>query len=65
MICLSVEQYEKLRRLATFAEFYIDGLEPSSGDYNSDKEDITDAQAVFKCIDSAQLSRIKNQIEKE
>jgi hypothetical protein len=59
MICLSVEQYEKLRRLATFAEFYIDGVEPSSGDYSSDMEDIRSAEQVFECIDRAQLSRIK------
>jgi hypothetical protein len=50
---LTLDQYNKLRRLSDFADWYIDDKEPSFyGDYENDKEDITQAQEVIQEIDS-------------
>lgn len=58
MICLSIEQYEKLRRLSDFADWYIDDLEHDAPTYDDDKEDITQAQQVIEDIDRAQYNRL-------
>lgn len=67
MICLSIEQYEKLRRLSDFADWWIDDNEPSSSfyedQYASDKEEILQAQEVIQAIDSAQYYRCLNNSE--
>lgn len=51
-ITITLEQYEKLRRLSDFADFFIDDCEPNNGDYENDKEDITQAQEVIQDIDA-------------
>ena len=51
-ITITQEQYEKLRRLSDFADFYIDDMEPSNSCYNDDKEDITQAQEVIQDIEA-------------
>ena len=58
MICLSIEQWEQIKRLSDFADFYIDDMEPSNLAYESDKEDILQAQEVIQAIDAAQYHRI-------
>jgi len=50
-ITLTLEQYDKLRRLSNFADWYLDDQEPSGEQYESDKEDITQAQEVLQDID--------------
>ena len=54
-ITITLEQYEKLRRLSDFADWWIDDNEPSSAfyedQYASDKEEILQAQEVLQDID--------------
>lgn len=54
-ITITLEQYDKLRRLSDFADWYIDDHEPSSDfyvdQYESDKEEILQAQEVLQQID--------------
>ena len=56
MIKLTLEQYNKIRRLSDFADFYLDDHIPSSDfyqeQYENDKEDILWAQEVFQEIDA-------------
>jgi len=49
---LTLEQYNKIRRLSDFADWYIDDMEPSNSCYENDKEDIVWAQEVFQEIDA-------------
>ena len=53
---LTLEQYNKIRRLSDFADFYLDDHIPSSDfyqeQYENDKEDILWAQEVFQEIDA-------------
>ena len=49
---LTLEQYNKIRRLSDFADWYIDDMEPSNPCYDNDKEDIVWAQEVFQDIDA-------------
>jgi len=53
---LTLEQYNKIRRLSDFADFYLDDNIPSSDfyqeQYENDKEDILWAQEVFQEIDA-------------
>jgi hypothetical protein len=55
-ITLTLEQYNKIRRLSDFADFYLDDNIPSSDfyqeQYENDKEDILWAQEVFQEIDA-------------
>jgi hypothetical protein len=51
-ITLTLEQYNKIRRLSDFADWYIDDMEPSNSCYENDKEDIVWAQEVFQEIDA-------------
>jgi hypothetical protein len=51
-ITLTLEQYNKIRRLSDFADWYIDDMEPSNSCYENDKEDILWAQEVFQEIDA-------------
>ena len=50
-ITITLEQYNKMRRLSDFADFYIDDMEPSNSCYDDDREDITQAQEVLQDID--------------
>jgi hypothetical protein len=58
-IILTIEQYEKMRRLSDFADFWIDDNEPSStfyeDQYASDIEEILQAQEVIQEIDKQLL----------
>lgn len=49
---LTLEQYNKVRRLSDFADWYLDDMEPTNSAYESDKEDVVLAQEVFQEIDS-------------
>lgn len=55
-ITLTLEQYNKIRRLSDFADFYLDDHIPSSDFYQeqfeNDMEDILWAQEVFQEIDA-------------
>ena len=56
MIKLTLEQYNKIRRLSDFADWYLDDHIPSSDfyqeQYENDKEDVLLAQEVFQEIDA-------------
>jgi hypothetical protein len=39
-ITMTLEQFKAISRLADFANYYIDGLEPSGEQYNSDLGDV-------------------------
>ena len=52
MIKLTLEQYNKIRRLSDFADFYLDDREPCGEQYENDKEDVLLAQEVFQEIDA-------------
>jgi hypothetical protein len=39
-ITMTLEQFKQISRLADFANYYIDGLEPSGEQYNSDLGDV-------------------------
>jgi len=55
-ITITLEQYEKLRRLSDFADWWLDDNEPSSAfyedQYASDREEITQAQEVIQDLDA-------------
>jgi len=51
LITITLDQYQKIRRLSDFADWYIDDMEPSNNCYADDKEDITQAQEVIQQID--------------
>ena len=55
-ITITLEQYNKIRRLSDFADFYLDDHIPSSDfyqeQYENDKEDVLLAQEVFQEIDA-------------
>ena len=51
-ITITQEQYEKLRRLSDFADWYLDDQEPSGEQYESDKEEALQAQEVMQDIDA-------------
>ena len=51
-ITITLEQYEKLRRLSDFADWYLDDQEPSGEQYESDKEEALQAQEVIQDIDA-------------
>ena len=55
-ITITLEQYNNIRRLSDFADFYLDDHIPSSDfyqeQYENDKEDILWAQEVFQEIDA-------------
>jgi hypothetical protein len=57
MITITEEQYSKLRGLLMYADFYLDDypkyLYPEQ--YESDKEEITQAQEVIQDIDASLL----------
>ena len=50
-ITITIEQYEKIKLLSRYSDYYIDDQEPSGDQYESDKEDITQAQEVLQDID--------------
>ena len=53
---ITIDQYNKMRRLSDFADWYLDDHIPSSDfhveQYESDKEEILQAQEVFQEIDA-------------
>jgi len=53
---MTIDQYNKIRRLSDFADWYLDDHIPSSDfyteQYESDKEEILQAQEVFQEIDA-------------
>ena len=55
-ITITLEQYNKIRRLSDFADWYLDDHIPSSAfyeeQYENDKEDVLLAQEVFQEIDA-------------
>jgi hypothetical protein len=57
MITITEEQYSKLRGLLMYADFYLDDypkhMYPEQ--YESDKEEITQAQEVIQDIDASLL----------
>jgi len=54
-ITITLEQYNKMRRLSDFADFWADDSKPDSDFYldqwESDKEEILQAQEVLQDID--------------
>jgi len=52
MIEITLEQYEKIKLLSRYSDYYLDDQEPSGEQYESDKEDITQAQEVLQDIDN-------------
>ena len=54
-ITMTLEQYNKIRRLSDFADWYLDDHIPSSAFYEeqfeSDKEEVIQAQEVLREID--------------
>jgi hypothetical protein len=55
-ITMTVDQYNKIRRLSDFADWYLDDHIPSSDfyaeQYESDKEEVLQAQEVLQEIDA-------------
>jgi hypothetical protein len=51
-ITITLEQYNKMRRLSDFADWYLDDQEPSGEQYESDKEEALQAQEVIQDIDA-------------
>ena len=51
-ITMTIEQYEKIKLLSRYSDYYLDDMEPSGEQYESDKEDITQAQEVLQEIDT-------------
>jgi hypothetical protein len=51
-ITLNLEQYNKIRRLGDFADWYLENMETSNRAYQADKEDIDWAHEVFQEIDA-------------
>jgi hypothetical protein len=50
-ITMTIEQYEKIKRLSDFADWYIDDMEPTFDHYEADKEEVLQAQEVIQEID--------------
>jgi len=50
-ITITLEQYEKIKLLSRYSDYYLDDQEPSGDQYESDREDITQAQEVLQDID--------------
>ena len=57
-VIMTMEQYEKIRRLSDFADWYLDDYPRDSfpEQYESDKEEITQAQEVLQLIDECLLN---------
>jgi hypothetical protein len=53
-ITMTLEQYNKIRRLSDFADWYLDDYPKITHpeQYELDKEDVLQAQEVFARIDS-------------
>ena len=50
-ITLTLEQYNKIRRLSDFAAWYIEEREPSGDQYHADNADINEGLEVIKDIE--------------
>lgn len=48
---ITIEQYNKIKLLSRYSDYYLDDMEPSGEQYESDKEDILQAQEVLQEID--------------
>jgi hypothetical protein len=59
-ITITLEQYNKLRRLSDFADFWAEASKPDSDFYlsqwESDREDVIQAKEVIQDIDALILS---------
>jgi hypothetical protein len=59
-IIMTIEEYEKIKRLSDVADWYLDDHQPTSAfyqeQYEEDKEDILQAQEVFQRIDATLLT---------
>jgi len=57
-VIMTIEQYEKIRRLLDFADYYLDDYPRDSfpEQYESDREEITQAQEVLQFIDECLLN---------
>ena len=51
-ITITLEQYNKLRRLSDFADWYLDDHLSKDEQYESDKEEALQAQEVIQDIDA-------------
>ena len=55
-ITMTIEEYQKIRRLSDFADWYLDDNIPSSAfyeeQYEEDKEEVLQAQEVIQKIDA-------------
>jgi hypothetical protein len=51
-ITITLEQYEKIKLLSRYSDYYLDDQESSGDQYESDREDITQAQEVLQDIDN-------------
>ena len=51
-ITMTLEEYQTIRRLLDFADWYIDDMEPTNEAYADDKEDVIQAQEVIERIDA-------------
>lgn len=54
-ITMTMEQYEKIKLLSRYSDYYLDDQEPSGEQYESDREDITQAQEVIQEIEAGIL----------
>ena len=52
MIEITLKQNEKIKLLSRYSDYYLDDQQPSGEQYESDKEDITQAQEVLQDIDN-------------
>lgn len=64
-ITITIEQYNKLRRLSDFADWYLDDMETSNEAYEDDKEDALQAQEVIQEIDARLLHQRTNNAAKD
>jgi hypothetical protein len=51
-ITMTIDEYNAIRRLKDFAQWYIEAQDPSGEQYFMDLEDICAGQAVLAAIDS-------------
>ena len=50
-ITMTIEQYEKIKRLADFADYFIENQEPSGEQYFSDLEEICAGKNAIHHVD--------------
>jgi hypothetical protein len=56
-ITMTLEQFKAISRLADFADYYIDNVEPSGEQYHSDLEDVENGKhALYEVNRQIQFS---------